>query len=135
MPDLWLEWEDDLRIDPTGDLVIATGWDEVRQRVVRQLLTNPQTTLADGTPVAADDVFDPSYGDGLRVLVGELANDQTVETIRQTVTNSLLRDPGVSPARLPQVTVTRTADHEITILIEVYLATGQPGRVALVLSR
>jgi len=60
MADLWLEWGDDFQVDATGDLLIADGDDEVRQRLERRLFTAVQGY-----------VWHPDYGAGLPQKIGQ----------------------------------------------------------------
>jgi hypothetical protein len=55
MPDLSHEFGADLEAGPTGDLAVAQGAAQGRQRVLRRLLTNP-----------GDYIWQPEYGAGVR---------------------------------------------------------------------
>ncbi len=128
---LYLDWGGDLQINQNGGLVLATGWDQVRQRILRRLLTNQSFTLADGSPVPADYIYDPAYGIGCRRLVGEPGGEATQSRLRQMINAAVLVDEGVDINRLPQITITTFDSFTLYVEIVVYLLTGQPGVLQL----
>jgi hypothetical protein len=86
MPDLSHQWGSDLSLGPTGDLALAFGLDEGRQRVLRRLLTNP-----------ADYLWQPPYGAGLPQKIGQPA---TVAGIAGLIRGQMGLEPAV--ARVPE---------------------------------
>jgi plasmid stabilization system protein ParE len=60
MADCWLDWHSDFIIAANGDLLVADGDDEVRQRLERRLFT-----------AVKGYVWHPEYGAGLPQKIGE----------------------------------------------------------------
>lgn len=60
MPDLNLEWHDDLSADSSGDLLLVDGDDETRQRLERRLFT-----------AVKGYVWHQDYGAGLPQKIGD----------------------------------------------------------------
>lgn len=131
---LWLEWGGDFEISQNGSLVLAYGWDQVRQRILRRLLTNPAFTLDDGTPVPPDYLFDPKYGLGFRRRVGENWTPDLQLYLKAMINQAVLIDEGVNVNLPPLINITQT-DHTVQVVITVYLKTGQPGVIALQISQ
>ncbi|MFZ6727330.1 phage tail protein [Undibacterium sp. MH2W] len=62
----------DLSASNIGDLQSVSGTVKGQQRVLRRLLTNPQTFDASGKPQTSGDyIFHPEYGAGLPSYVGK----------------------------------------------------------------
>lgn len=76
MPELWHDWGSDLVFSSTGDLLLADGTDEGRQRVLRRLLTNPGSYVfhVDNGPVKA-------YGAGLPGKVGSTIDAKAIQAL------------------------------------------------------
>jgi phage baseplate assembly protein W len=89
MADLAHEWGIDLMIGPGGDLQVVDGDGQVRQRVLRRLLTNP-----------GDYIWQLNYGAGLAAFVGEA---QPAGRVRAVVRDQLRLEPAV--ARSPEARV------------------------------
>lgn len=70
MTDLYLEWNDDLQIDSTGDLATVDGDDEVRQRLERRLFTATKGY-----------VWHPTYGAGLPQKIGSVLSVGQIQSI------------------------------------------------------
>lgn len=131
MPTLFAEWGGDLQLTNTGALQPATGWDEIRQRIERRLLTSPSGFLPDGTPTAAEYIFHPDYGEDLQAYVGQNIGESWMNGVRKSVLAGTRVDAGVQPDTLPKVTFTRTGSHQISMNILVQLVTGQVGSISL----
>lgn len=130
---LWLEWGGDLVVSQNGSLSMATGWDQVRQRILRRLLSNPAFTLGDGTPVAPDLIFDTSYGIGCRRRLGELWIPSEQTAILSMVEQAVLVDEGIDATRTPTIVLDQN-NHIITMLIKVVKKDGTPGDLVLKIS-
>jgi hypothetical protein len=91
MADLYLEWQGDFQVDPTGDLFMIDGDVEVRQRLERRLFTAVQGY-----------VWHPEYGAGLPQKIGD---PWTVESIRSVVATQLGLEASVAPNPPAQLTV------------------------------
>lgn len=130
MAALWQEFGQDLVQSPNGGLLMAYGEDEVRQALERELLTTPALTLDDGTVVPAEFIWDPTFGVGLRVLIGQTAYEGWLSAIKQKINNAVLSNPGVNSSIPPVIQVTQTGQL-VTILVDYTLANGTPGSLAL----
>lgn len=92
MADIWNQWGSDYQISASGDLVLTSGSDEGRLRILRRLLTNP-----------GDYMWHPDYGAGLPSKIGETTKAADVENI---VRRQMLMEAAVSPDPPPKVNVT-----------------------------
>jgi phage baseplate assembly protein W len=131
---VYSEWGQDLVLTPSGQLQTATGWDQIRQRIERRLLTDPSGILPDGTPLSAEYIFHPDYGEGLQNYVGQDVNESWVNNVRKCVLAATRVDSGVEPDTLPQVSFQQTATHTVLLLIIVTLISGETGTIALEVS-
>lgn len=133
MTTLYLEWGGDLKLSTNGGLELANGWDEVRQRIFRRILTNPAFTLADGTPIAADYIFHPDYGLGAGRLIGEPISDDWSLRLKHIITEGVTIDQGVDASEPPVIDIRRYPGGVVWVIIVVRLKTGEPGRIAFAL--
>lgn len=134
MSTIYAEWSGDLVLTADGDIQLATGWDEIRQRIERRLLTTASGFLPDGTPLSAEYIFHPDYGESLQRYVGQNINEGWINGVRKAVLAGTRIDSGVQPNTVPQVTFQQTADHTVYMLIAVQLISGEPGTIALEIS-
>jgi phage baseplate assembly protein W len=111
MPDLSHEFGADLEAGPTGDLAVAQGAAQGRQRVLRRLLTNP-----------GDYIWQPDYGAGLGRFVGSPA---APERIRAVVRSQIFREPAV--ARSPEPVVEVQADGQGRVFVAIRYADADSG--------
>ena len=111
MPDLSHEFGADLVAGPTGDLALAEGVAQGRQRVLRRLLTNP-----------GDYIWQPDYGAGLGRFVGSPA---APERIRAVVRSQIFREPAV--ARSPEPVVEVRADGLGRVFVSIRYADAASG--------
>jgi len=111
MPDLSHEFGADLLAGPTGDLAVAEGAAQGRQRVLRRLLTNP-----------GDYIWQPEYGAGLGRFVGSPA---APERIRAVVRSQIFREPAV--ARSPEPVVEVQADGQGRVFVAIRYADADSG--------
>ena len=89
-----LEWGGDLVLNSRGGLALVYGWPQIRQRILRGLLTNPSMVLADGTPGLADYIYHQDYGSGLLRKMGEPYNDDLRLVLEAKIIASVKRDVG-----------------------------------------
>ncbi len=129
--DAWLDWNSDLLLTPNGDVQAATGWDEVRQRIIRRLITNPAQQLPDGTFTLADDIWNPDYGIGLGTMVGQSFGADFEARIERRIAKAVLEDSAVDSTVPPSVKFVRPQPDSLWIVIGVTLVTGKPGTIAL----
>ena len=128
---LWLDWGNDFQIAPNGGLVQANGWDEVRQLVVRAVLTNPRTLLPSGEIVPPDYVYEPNFGAGLGLYVGQDMNQTQITALAGSITTQVLALPQVDATKPPTISFTRLPNSGMLVQVTVYLNTGQVGTVTL----
>jgi hypothetical protein len=131
MPTLYLEWGEDFVLTPKGSLQMATGWDEVRQRIERFLLTNALAAAGDGSIIPPDYLFDTNYGLGAGRRVDENITPDTIGSIQQKVYQAVMSDPDVDDSFPPSIALYRQTDHTLLLVIGVKTKSGFPGRVAI----
>lgn len=91
MADLHHTWGNDILLGANGDLAVATGSEESRQRVLRRLLSAP-----------GDLLFHYSYGAGLPKKVGETTKAANLEP---TVRRQMGYEAAVSQSPPPTVKI------------------------------
>lgn len=97
MADLWAEWNDDLQVSPTGDLLLADGDDMARQRITRRILT-----AVNGY------IFHLEYGAGLPQRIGAPARQNQILAI---VRSQIALETSVRQNPPPSVEVTVDANN------------------------
>lgn len=97
MADLWAEWNDDLQVSPTGDLLLADGDDMARQRITRRILT-----AVNGY------IFHLEYGAGLPQRIGAPARQNQILAI---VRSQIALETSVRQNPPPSVDVTVDANN------------------------
>ncbi len=100
MTDIAQWFGNDLSVGPSGDLAVATGSFEVKQRILRALMTVP-----------GDYIWYLGFGAGLPAMVGQPANPQRTAAI---IRAQVLADPGVAMSPPPRVAVSATSDGVVT---------------------
>jgi hypothetical protein len=109
--DLSLEWPSsdpnsgDFAVSSDGDILIADGDTEARQRATRRILSNPRTTLPDGTLIGGDNIFDVNYGTGVRRYIGAAVTSRNAQSIRQAIRDGLLQEDVIATNPVPTVTI------------------------------
>ncbi len=101
--DAWHEWGGDLAWGPTGDLLGVEGSTAGRQRVLRRLLT-----------VEGEYIWNPAYGAGLPLLVGEPFG---VELSQAYARRQMLFERAVAAEPLPSVVATSDMPGALTLKI------------------
>ncbi len=129
MSTLYLEWDDDFKQTSNGSVQLARGWDEVRQRIERRILTNAQFVQSDGTPVSADYYYHPEYGLSARARIGDDLNSDTISKIEQILYEGTIVDEAVDGNILPNITHQLLSTGEVLFSIGVTLASGQLGTI------
>ena len=128
-PDLYCEWAQDLLITPSGDIQTAVGWDSVRQRIVRSLITNSAQQLPDGSTTAPDYVFHPKYGIGAGSLIGQNPTQAYQSNLIARINQAVLSDVSVDPGSVPTVIFQVPRPGEWVVFISVRLRDQTPGRI------
>ncbi|CAH2603223.1 conserved protein of unknown function [Rhodovastum atsumiense] len=104
MADLSHVWSGDFAMAPGGDLLLASGSEAGRQRVLRRLLTTP-----------GEYIWQPEYGAGLPGQIGALTGDAALQAI---VLTQMLQEDAVAQDPPPVVTVTRPSPGIVAIGIQ-----------------
>lgn len=92
MADLWAEWNDDLQVSATGDLLLADDDDMARQRITRRILT-----------AVKGYIFHLEYGAGLPQRIGAPARQNQILAI---VRSQIALETSVRQNPPPSVDVT-----------------------------
>lgn len=102
MNDLSQFFGNDLSVSPTGDIAPANGITRGQQRILRRLLTNPQTTAPDGSTMQADYIWHPEYGAGLPQWIGKTLD---IPKITAVIRGQILLEDSVAKKPEPVITV------------------------------
>lgn len=108
---------------------MSTGFEQIKQRIIRRLCSNPAFKLADKTPIPADYIFEQEYGNALRRKIGEPYNRDIQESLEQAVNQAIVIDEGLAVSRPPVVEIFKVGVDQVWIRIGVTLKTGQSGAV------
>lgn len=131
MTTLYLDWNSDLIIAPNGSVLMATGWDEIRQRIIRRAVTNPAEVLPDGRFTPADYIFHVTYGEGIASLVDQNPNANFWPDFKSKINSACLQDVAVSPGAQPNISFVQPTSYIMQINIVVTLANGKQGKLAV----
>ena len=131
MPTAYLEWGQDLVVLPNGSIQLASGWDEVRQRIERRLLTSPLEVLPSGAKVPPDYIWDVNYGLGVGKLVDQNLDANFLGAIRQKCNEGVMVDADVSDANPPGVALYKINPYTTYLVIGVTLKNGTPGTITI----
>lgn len=93
MPDAFLEWNGDFVASPSGGLLLASGDDFARQRIIRRLLT-----AVNGY------IFHLDYGAGLPQKIGSPA---FLPTLKSLIRSQIALESSVAPTPAPIIAVTQ----------------------------
>jgi len=129
--DLYLDWNSDLLLTPSGSVQTAVGWDQIRQRVIRRVITNSAQQLPDGTQTQADDVFATDFGLGMGKMVDQDFDDEFLAELERRITLGVLEDSDVDTSIPPSIVFLQPNPSTLRISVTVTLLTGQQGQIAL----
>lgn len=129
--DFFLDWNSDLVLAQDGNLQVATGWDNVRQRIIRRMITNPAQTLPTGVSTPADYVFEPAFGFGLGTMVDGAYTDDFLDDLKRRISQAVFQDQDVDATIPPSVRFQNSTPGSLWIIIGVTLKTGQPGQISI----
>jgi hypothetical protein len=127
----YLEWNSDLILSPNGSVLMASGWDEVRERIIRRFLTNSSVPLPDGTSTAPDYVFDPLYGLGAGALIDQNPTAAWTADFKRRMREAVAADAATSPGALPSIRVTKPTIGVVQVFVAVQLVSGQTGSFSM----
>ena len=131
MPDLYLEWNGDLVLTANGSVALAVGWDHVRERIIRRILTNGGRTQPDGSVTPPDYIFDPTYGLGGGSLVDGNPTQDFVDDLTQRIRAGVFADAAVDPGADPVIKIDRPRPDVFRIYVAVTLISGQTGNFSI----
>ncbi len=129
--DLFLDYGADLVLDQNGGMQTAVGWDETRQRILRDLCTNSQSILPDGSPVQPEYIYDTSYGRNFRVLVDQPIGAAYRSQLLQAVFAAVMVDVAVNSNVPPGIRLIRPDVRTLLVIISVPLQNQTVGTIAL----
>lgn len=123
-------WNGDFLLTPTGDLQLVTDQpsapNATMQRLIRLILTNPRLLDPSGNPIAIpNDRFNPTYGAGVRALVGQAITSAMVSGIQSRIIAALLADPDVATNPPPNVSVTQSSLYAVSVSVICYAVSGE----------
>ena len=110
-------WGQDTQFSSSADDLLASGADELDQRILRALLTCP-----------LDDPFNPAYGACIGRYVGQALTPEKRAEISAAALQILVTEPDVQQIPAPVVSLTAdTANSFDSLTVAyVYAPTGQP---------
>lgn len=129
--DIYLEFNQDLILTPSGSLQTAVGWDQVRERIIRNLITNSAQTLPDGTQTPADYIWETGYGIGLGALVGQNPTPAFLVDLRRRIAQAVFSEASVDPGSIPTIVVKQPTPGTYQVFISVLLVNGKVGEISL----
>lgn len=132
--DIFCEWNGDLIITPNGSIQSAVGWDNVRERIIRNMITNSAQTLPDGTTTPPDYVFDPSFGIGMGTMVDGNFTPQFIATLKQKTSQAVFSDADINPGVPPSIVIKQPDPSTLSVYISVQTITGQDGQIQVSLA-
>jgi hypothetical protein len=130
-PSLYLDWNGDFLITPSGSLQTAVGWTAFRQRVVRRIITNPAQELPDGTYTPPDYVFNPQFGVGLGSLVDQPFDAAGLADVERRVSLGVLADAETLTSVPPNIIFQQPTPAELNIFVSTSTVSGQSGTIAI----
>lgn len=131
MADLFLEWNQDLILTPGGSLQTAINWDQVRQRIIRNMITNSAQKLPDGSQTAPDYIFEPQYGIGMGAMVDQNPDASFLGNLKRRINQAVFADVNINPGVVPSIKIRQPTPEIFQIFIAVQLINGQPGEVQI----
>ena len=118
MPDPFLDWNGDFVVSATGGLLLASGDDFSRQRIVRRLCTSVRGYL-----------WHQSYGAGLLQKIGTAGN---LTALKALIRSQIALESSVAATPAPQTVVTEDANNPNIFYVVINYtsaASGQPVRL------
>lgn len=130
--DVLRAWGSDYQLTATGDLAVLqdTVQDPIatKQRIIRLIQMIPIAKDDFGNILSTpDDMFNPTYGSGIRTLLGQLPIQSLVHGIQTRILAALALDPFIvsAPSPIVDVALNPTAGF-LTITLTCTAITGQP---------
>ena len=113
MMSITCKWGGDLEIGPTGDIAVASVVDNLDEKIIRRLLTNP-----------GDYLWAPNYGGGLAAQIGSPVD---LSALQANIRAQMEQEPLISPYPLPSVLVSPTVSYsdDARVVTITYQSTDQ----------
>ena len=127
----YLEWNGDLVLTPSGSITMCSGWDEVRERIIRRFLTNSAIRLPDGSTTPPDYVFDPAYGLGAGALIDQNPDAQWRAEFTRRINEAVAADSATDPGAVPSIKITTPYIGAVQVFVGIRLTSGQQGTLSL----
>ena len=134
MSTIGLEYGGDFMLNQYGGLQVVTGWDEVRQRLERAVLTNPATNNSGQGPLPPDYLYHPSYGAGAQRQIGQGIDADNLATVTAKVQQAVAADPSVDGSVAPTATLTQSGFQALTLAVNVTLTNQTQGQVVFAIT-
>ena len=130
-PDIYCEWNQDLLLTTNGSIQTAIGWDRVRQRIIRNLITVSAGKLPDGTLTAPGYIWHTDFGLSAGKLIGQSPTRAWQHDFIGRVNQAVIADSAVDPGALPSVTFENPQPGTWLVFIVVTLRDRTAGRIVL----
>jgi len=127
----YLEWNGDLVLLPNGSVQMASGWDKVRERIIRRFLTNSALPLPDGTTTPPDYIFSPLYGLGAAALIDQNPNANFIANFTRRMRQAVAADAATSPSAVPSIGISTPMIGLIQVYVGIQLISGQLGAFSM----
>lgn len=119
MQDLNHWWSSDLTNTDSGDASLASSIVTTQQRIIRRILTNPNSI--DGS---ADYIWNPDYGCGAKKYIGGTMTE--LKALQSLIVSQLMEEAGVAAKPLPEVII-EPSNNTLTITVKyIDISTGLP---------
>ncbi len=127
-----LDWGGDWILDPvSGKLTLSTGFEMMRQFILRRLLTNPKKNPVSQVVTIPDYLFHPEYGLGIGTYVGERVTQKFMTDLSQSIIEGIRSEPGVLTSPPPQVQITSSPSGLVQIFAVFYSTLGVQSVIGL----
>ena len=131
MATFYLEYNGDLVLTPNGSVLMASGWDEVRERIIRRFMTNSALPLPDGTTTPPDYVFDTGYGLGAGALIDQNPDADFRANFTRRMREAVVADSATDPSVIPSIIISTPAIGVLQVFVTMQLISGQQGRFSM----
>jgi hypothetical protein len=127
----YLEWNGDLITTPNGSVLMASGWDKVRERIIRRFLTNSALPLPDGTTTPPDYIFSTFYGLGAGALIDQNPDANFRANFTRRMREAVVADAATAPGALPSISISSPMIGVVQIYVGIQLISGQLGSFSI----
>ncbi len=129
--DTYCDWNGDLVLTANISIQYAIGWDQLRQRIVRRILTNSAQQLPDGTYTPADYVYAPSFGEGAGAMVDQNPTHAYVLAMQQKINQGVLAETALAGVGTPEITFSQPTFDSFQVTIMVPLTSQLQGELVI----